>query len=458
MKTMGGLFLIVLFLLIIPTVNSYINTEENLFEEIIAGIDSNHSPININGNDKFTSKNGVTAGNGTEEDPYIIENWIIVGNGSISTGILINNTNVFFIIRNCTVYGFYHPDEYHSGIKLSYVENGMIENSSVFESHTCINLRYSTNTSVIDCSCYDFPYLYGYGIVCYRSKYITIKSCECYNLFFGIDISKSSDIIIEKTNCYNNHDGLSSFSYEPTTMYLVIKDCKFYDNEWYGISLDERKSHPSYSRIVNCEFYRNGIEPNGAGISIRQLTNNIIENCSFHHNYAGVFITSDNNIIRNCSSFNNLCDGFIIMGYLPVGAFTRDNKIINCDAYNNRIGIHLFTSVDSVVDSCNIYNNSWVGIENDMFSIVRIKHNNIYDNGYDKMFEAPCGLLSMWFCFIDARDNWWGSENGPRMYRYGYIGIIPFKIIGSEKIIRSRSIVLYRPWAKEPIPDARVKE
>jgi len=56
MKTMGGLFLIVLFLLIIPTVNSYITTEENLFKEIIAGIDSNHSPININGNDKFTSE------------------------------------------------------------------------------------------------------------------------------------------------------------------------------------------------------------------------------------------------------------------------------------------------------------------------------------------------------------------------------------------------------------------
>jgi len=417
-----------------------------------------HDPIYINGNDNFTGENGVTGGLGTSNDPYIIGDWVIEGDSSTSTGIFVNNTNVYFIIRNCTVYNFYHTDEYHSGIKLSYVENGMIENSSVFKSHTCINIRYSVNTTIINCSCYDFPYLYGYGINCYRSKYITIKSCECYNLYVGVDLSKSSDIIIENTNCYNNTlSGLDSFAVEPTTMHLVIKDCKFYENKWHGIRLSEREFHPSYSQIVNCEFFNNGIETKVSALSIDRLCDNIIENCSFHHNWKGIGITTERNIIRNCSVFNNMRQGISIYGYVGVRAFTKFNKIVNCNIYNNSIGIQFWTSIGSVAENCNIYNNSWHGIYNGMFSMVRIKHNNIYDNGYDEMFEAPCGMWSMWFCFVDARDNWWGSENGPRMYRFGYLGIIPIKIIGNEKIIRSRSIIMYRPWAKEPIPDAGVR-
>ncbi|UCD14537.1 MAG: right-handed parallel beta-helix repeat-containing protein [Thermoplasmatales archaeon] len=450
MKTKDG-FILMAFLLFIglvlaPSINA---NKGSLSEKTIIGIsDGNHPPIIINGNDDFTPENGVTGGNGTENDPYIIEDWIIVGDGSASDGIFINNTNAYFMIRNCTVYDFHHPDMYYDGVKFSNVENGGIENTSIYKSHTGIDLRYSTNIKVSNCSCYDFPVLYGVGINCYRSTRITIKSSECYNLDTGIDLTKSSDIIVEKTKCYNNDVGLNSFSVEPTTMHIIIKDSKFYDNEWYGVKLLDRIRHPSYSRVVNCEFYNNGHEPKKAGLAIQRLSNNIVENCSFHNNYVGMSTDSENNIIRNCSAFNNLETGFLINGALLVLNPARNNKIINCDAYNNLIGIGFWSSFGSVVEKCNVYNNSVWGIENDVLSIVRIKQSNIYENGYNESYRESSGLWAMWFSFVDARDNWWGAEDGPRFrFHFGH----------GDQIKRSKSIVLFRPWEREPIPDAGVK-
>ncbi len=57
-----------------------------------------HDPINIVGDDGFTEENGVSAGNGTADNPYIIEGW------EIDPGyILVWNTNASFVIRDVAV-------------------------------------------------------------------------------------------------------------------------------------------------------------------------------------------------------------------------------------------------------------------------------------------------------------------------------------------------------------------
>ncbi|MEM3738132.1 MAG: hypothetical protein QW204_00060, partial [Thermoplasmata archaeon] len=58
------------------------------------------TPIRINGDNGFTTTNGVVAGNGSETNPYIIEGWEIDGSG-YGFGIYIGNTTAYFIIRNC---------------------------------------------------------------------------------------------------------------------------------------------------------------------------------------------------------------------------------------------------------------------------------------------------------------------------------------------------------------------
>ena len=96
------IFLTILFLLFHSYGIPAVQTETNL----------NHSPIVIDGDDDFTSQNGVTGGSGSIDDPYRIENWSITTDGIAHYGIEIRNTTAFFIIQNCTITQFYHPDDY----------------------------------------------------------------------------------------------------------------------------------------------------------------------------------------------------------------------------------------------------------------------------------------------------------------------------------------------------------
>ena len=87
-------------------------------------------PIRINNNDEFTIENGVTGGNGTEDNPYIIEGWEISG---LNSGfcIFIGNTTQHFVIENCSLSGAYRTvwTTYYSnsGIHLYNVTNGTIK-------------------------------------------------------------------------------------------------------------------------------------------------------------------------------------------------------------------------------------------------------------------------------------------------------------------------------------------
>ncbi|RLF36043.1 MAG: right-handed parallel beta-helix repeat-containing protein, partial [Thermoplasmata archaeon] len=56
-----------------------------------------HETIYIRGNHDFTRENGVVSGNGTEDDPFIIEKLRIRGN-LWNDGIRIENTDKYFVI------------------------------------------------------------------------------------------------------------------------------------------------------------------------------------------------------------------------------------------------------------------------------------------------------------------------------------------------------------------------
>lgn len=62
-----------------------------------------HSPISISSNLDFTQENGVIGGNGTQEFPYIISGWLISSFKSERTGIFLENTDKYCIIRNCHI-------------------------------------------------------------------------------------------------------------------------------------------------------------------------------------------------------------------------------------------------------------------------------------------------------------------------------------------------------------------
>jgi len=81
-----------------------------------------HAPIYIEGNENFNEENGVTAGEGIIEDPYVIQGWEI--DCETYDGIVIINTSIYFIIKNCYIHnGSMNTD----GIVFYNVTNGIID-------------------------------------------------------------------------------------------------------------------------------------------------------------------------------------------------------------------------------------------------------------------------------------------------------------------------------------------
>jgi len=94
-----------------------------------------HAPIYIYGDDAFTWENGVVGGSGTQDDPYVIEGWVIDTLG-YDYGIYIDHTTAYFVIRNCQIR---YPQE-RAGILLSAVKNGRIEGCSIYGGRVGIHL------------------------------------------------------------------------------------------------------------------------------------------------------------------------------------------------------------------------------------------------------------------------------------------------------------------------------
>lgn len=104
------------------------NTSQNSFFSKIQGNSDisyiNHSPIRIENNSDFSLYS--FPGNGTVDNPYIIEN-LSISNGSISN-IVIINSSAHFIIRNFVLDGI---SGNYTGISLTNVSNAQIINNSI---------------------------------------------------------------------------------------------------------------------------------------------------------------------------------------------------------------------------------------------------------------------------------------------------------------------------------------
>jgi parallel beta-helix repeat protein len=423
----------------------------------------NHAPIRIVGDNDFLSENGVTGGTGTVEDPFLIENWIIISDGSSSQGIFISNTTVYFIIRNCTISGFHSLPEFGQGIKFSGVINGRIEDTKVRDCETGIYILVSSHDEIFNCTCYDHPFTNGYGILLYQSINISIVSSKCYNVYDGIEILESSDIMVQKTQCYNNTSfGLFSNNIpRHPIMRFLIEDCTFQNNKDDGIHLSgSTLPHSSGSIIRNCSFYSNGLEPipnlYRMGMYLERLWNTIIENCIFDHNGFGLYIgdRSKNVIIRNCSFLNNVADGVQIKGDPLFLSFSPKAEISYCDFIKNDCGLFLYYVRRAQIHHCVFENNSYFGILS-VFSTSSITSNNILNNGRNYPAIDSSGAF-IWSSFSDLRNNWWGTTQGPSIsigVRTGMI--IPIRSIeNSDVVLFLRGFALVRPWEPAPVSDA----
>jgi parallel beta-helix repeat protein len=91
-------------------------------------------PIRIDSNADFTPVNGVSGGDGSAGNPWIIENYDINGTG-YGYCIYIGNTTDYFVVRDCylhdsngvTIWPFY----YDTGITMYNASNGLLSGNEI---------------------------------------------------------------------------------------------------------------------------------------------------------------------------------------------------------------------------------------------------------------------------------------------------------------------------------------
>ncbi len=162
----------------ISLLNDKINIPNKIYSTIKQDL-TLHEPIVINHDDNFSSY--AFSGDGSENNPFLIENYNITTHDNI--GISISGTNNNFIIRNCYV---------------------RAEN-------TCIKISNIKNNSakIMNCYCKAFYDIYDdfqtdTGILVLNSNQIQIVNNDCFRNERGITIFNSEQSFITGNNCSFN--------------------------------------------------------------------------------------------------------------------------------------------------------------------------------------------------------------------------------------------------------------
>jgi len=153
-----------------------------------------HAPIEIKDNWSFNSMQGVSGGNGTAGNPYIIENWYI----NSTTGIHIRGTSVHFVIRNVTLVS---PSQSSGlGIWLRDLSNGVVENVTISNEVMGAYCTNCVNVIIRDTVVTDSAYGFGLGQVTDS----TLRNLTAEGCYAGIDLSQCTRCLVDSctaTNC-----------------------------------------------------------------------------------------------------------------------------------------------------------------------------------------------------------------------------------------------------------------
>jgi parallel beta-helix repeat protein len=344
--------------------------------ELQSGKYQNLSSISISGNNQFAPF--AISGNGSINDPYILENYRINASYLGVDGICIENTNVYFILRNCTIFG-----ANGAGIMLMNVTHGNITNNTLQYNYQGIRLSSAQENNfsrLIVTSCHYGFYLSGSSGNRFYDNQVVNSSSGGFELRYssnsnlllnntvisswdGIEIALySSDNIIINNTLKHNLDGIQLFKAEKNTVY----GNKFHENGIY-ISGDylSHYTHDIFSNnTINDRpiYYYNGqkdiLVPNNASqVILVNCSEMVISNTNFTLTGISLFYTNQTRIQGNNISFNRW-DGIHLFASRN-NTITQNILIGNNSRYHGIIcvndGISLYDSDNNTI-SHNIAN------------------------------------------------------------------------------------------------------
>jgi parallel beta-helix repeat protein len=389
-----------------------------------------HAPIYIDGDTNFTDTALLEGwqGNGTLEDPFIIENLSITSGGSATPRVNISNTRVHFVIQNCEL-------AYASssrGLNLDNVHNGRIINNTCTGNYFGIYLVDSWYNTIVDNNCsfnqYGMSIDYSwyntiinnicsnnpsYGIHLWHSPHTTVDNCTLIdnyrgilvddsdystiannnvsgNVMQGIFVQDSSQYVnLENNTCNNNFRGIYHMNSYYST--LVNNTCNY--NADYGIYFSS--SHLSvinnsgtgnsggglfanggFHTIANNNFSYNL----GSGIYFDAGTDGTLTNntCDGNGDSGMYFTNLDNTNVTNNECNNNNDHG------IHVGPYTLENNVTqnicrNNDGVAGSRGVLVdYYSINNTI-SWNVFEDNSVDAEDGQYSAY---DDNVYDYNY----------------------------------------------------------------------------
>ncbi len=274
------------------------------------------TPIRIDGNADFAIQAAMNGwpGNGTPENPYVIADLVIVTNQTGTNAIEIRNTNVYFVIRNCTVTaaGFPSNGVYPSGLYLYNVTNARLEQNTA-------------------------SYNYQDGIFVENSKNITsISNTASYNYRYGIFVDDGvNNTFISNNASYNGNHGISLLSSVNNTFINNIAS----HNNGNGIYLAWDSDHDTF--INNIASY-NAF----SGFSSRWYNDHdtFINNTASHNDFSGFFLKdSEHYTFINNTASHNANDGISLW---DSGHNILINNTISHNAFS---GVYLYGSMNNTL-------------------------------------------------------------------------------------------------------------
>jgi parallel beta-helix repeat protein len=421
-----------------------------------------HDPIIIHSNEDFTYENGVTGGNGTENDPFIIEGWEIDTN---EEAIHIEYTTAYFLIKNCLLKGASY------GIYLRTITVGSISDCIILSNYWGIYISRSTNITLRNNTLYDNTYnMYVYGseinqyhhdidtsntvngkpvyylvnehdividgnydigflglISCVDVLVTDVKISDSYNAVLLVDSSNvtisTSDLLDSRYGIYlrkspNNtiigcdlvNAGIR-FWESPNT---VMRETSISSNWGFGVggySLDDYYQDIDTSNTVNGKpmYYlveeHNDVfkESNVGFLALINCNNMLVENVKISNNKDGMVIAESKATIRNCETSNNDV-GLRIFGDcdLDINSFKTFYNMVGCLPYYS-----------SNIDFLNCDIGGFIGcIQIDYSHDITIKNCIFYDS-YDD------GITLIKSYNIDISNNKFSLAEGPGIYVRG---------------------------------------
>ena len=278
-----------------------------------------HDPIDIADNQDFIMQGWP--GNGTEMNPFVIENLSIAIDGSGSC-ISVKDTSVHFIIRNCMLSSS-AEFPYMNLVRLQFfnVEKGNVENCSVFGQ---IDIQRSRSCRIFNNTI--SPYATDYVIFIFESQMVNI-SCNMISPSieseYGVFLGNSDNCILSQNVVRDN--GWMHYPSTVTTMPSMYNGLASRDSS----KLEPLQDVPDGGGIIvsggsSCTVSENRIIENiGDALRVHNSLDFVLIRNEMHDNNYGVTLGQSDSLLI---SENNITGFLRVIG--SVAATIVDNQLL----------------------------------------------------------------------------------------------------------------------------------